>query len=86
MAAACCTMLLTEAASTTVESTGVPSTSSSRMISKRKGFSLRLVILLKENYSVVGPRASGPVFPAVFNGIRGADIPYAKENVQSTKY
>lgn len=43
-------MRLTEAASTTVESTAVPSMSSSRMISKRKGFSLRLVILLKENY------------------------------------
>ncbi|TXS06074.1 DUF3678 domain-containing protein [Streptomyces sp. col6] len=35
VAAACCTIRLTEAASTTVLSTAVPSTSSSRMISKR---------------------------------------------------
>ncbi|CAL9542529.1 hypothetical protein SUDANB60_04253 [Streptomyces sp. enrichment culture] len=79
-------MRLTEAASTTVESTVVPSTSSSRMISKRKGFSLRLVILLKENYWVKAHGADGPVCRTGFNEVRDANIPYAKENFRATKY
>jgi len=61
------------------------------MISKRKGFSLRLVILLKENYWVGGLRAtrahvSGPMFPEGFNGMSGVNIPYAKENFRMAKY
>ncbi|CAL9426683.1 hypothetical protein SUDANB23_01965 [Streptomyces sp. enrichment culture] len=79
-------MRLTEAASTTVESTVVPSTSSSRMISKRKGFSLRLVILLKENYWVKAHGPDGPVCRTGFNEVRDANIPYAKENFRATKY
>ncbi|SCD94601.1 hypothetical protein GA0115245_124528 [Streptomyces sp. di188] len=79
-------MRLTEAASTTVESTVVPSTSSSRMISKRKGFSLRLVILLKENYWVKAHGPDGPVCRTGFNGLCGANIPYAKENFRAAKY
>ncbi|CAL9446725.1 hypothetical protein SUDANB21_04583 [Streptomyces sp. enrichment culture] len=79
-------MRLTEAASTTVESTVVPSTSSSRMISKRKGFSLRLVILLKENYWVKAHRPDGLVCRTLSNELRGANIPYAKENFRSAKY
>src|SRR5690606_15026061 len=69
----------------TVVSTGVPSTSSSRMISKRKGLSLRPVILLKENYSMAGPRADGsrstweqPSAPHTYS--------LAKEKVRSSKY
>lgn len=79
-------MRLTEAASTTVESTGVPSMSSSRMISKRKGFSLRLVILLKENYWMKAHGPDGPVCRTGSNGLCGANIPYTKENLQSVKY
>ncbi len=79
-------MRLTEAASTTVESTAVPSTSSSRMISKRKGFSLRLVILLEENYWVKAHGPDGPVCRTWFNGLCHANIPYAKENFRAAKY
>ncbi len=79
-------MRLTEAASTTVESTGVPSTSSSRMISKRKGFSLRLVILLEENYWVEAHGPDGPVGSTVSNELCDANIPYAKEIFRSSKY
>ncbi|GGQ77336.1 hypothetical protein GCM10010250_56400 [Streptomyces althioticus] len=56
------------------------------MISKRKGFSLRLVILLKENYWVKAHGPDGPMCRTWFNGLCGANIPYAKENFRATKY
>ncbi|GHE95764.1 hypothetical protein GCM10018789_26470 [Streptomyces werraensis] len=56
------------------------------MISKRKGFSLRLVILLKENYWVKAHGPDGPVCRTGFNEVRDANIPYAKENFRATKY
>ncbi|GHE51399.1 hypothetical protein GCM10018771_36090 [Streptomyces cellulosae] len=56
------------------------------MISKRKGFSLRLVILLKENYWVKAHRPDGPVCREGFNELCGANIPYAKENFRAAKY
>ena len=56
------------------------------MISKRKGFSLRLVILLKENYWVKAHRPDGLVCRTLSNELRDANIPYAKENFRSAKY
>ncbi|GGT29467.1 hypothetical protein GCM10010243_02300 [Streptomyces matensis] len=56
------------------------------MISKRKGFSLRLVILLEENYWVKAHGPDGPVCRTWFNGLCGANIPYAKENFRAAKY
>ncbi|GGP90247.1 hypothetical protein GCM10010233_02490 [Streptomyces pseudogriseolus] len=56
------------------------------MISKRKGFSLRLVILLEENYWVEAHGPDGPVGSTVSNELCDANIPYAKEIFRSSKY
>ena len=80
--AACCTIRLTEAASTTVLSTAVPLTSSSRMISKRKA-SPFVVILLQENCVADGCPRPGTY---VYNEMHPANIPYAKEIFRMPKY
>lgn len=51
-----------------------------------QGFSLRLVILLKENYWVKAHGPDGPVCRTWFNGLCGANIPYTKENFRAAKY